>query len=93
MERFKFKPVVNLINLTLVCSYQDQQQHEVIFKKTSEEPVINYKDWPRTLKTIKEYLASQYGRTGASLDYVVRPDIAITPESEDPAEGYDTVDQ
>jgi hypothetical protein len=27
------------------------------------------------------------------LDYVVRPDIAVKPESEDPAEGYDTVDQ
>jgi hypothetical protein len=55
--------------------------------------VINDKDWPRMLETIKEYLASQYGGTGATLDYVVRPDIAVKPESEDPAEGYDTVDQ
>jgi hypothetical protein len=55
--------------------------------------VINDKDWPRTLKTIKEYLASQYGGTGATLDYVVRPDISVKPESEDPVEGYETVDQ
>jgi hypothetical protein len=27
------------------------------------------------------------------LDYGVRPDIAFKPEAEDPAEGYDTVDQ
>jgi hypothetical protein len=27
------------------------------------------------------------------LDYVVRPDIAVKPEAEDPAEGYETVDQ
>jgi hypothetical protein len=27
------------------------------------------------------------------LYYVVRPDIAVKPEAEDPAEGYDTVDQ
>jgi hypothetical protein len=55
--------------------------------------VINDKDWSRTLETIKEYLASQYGGAGATLDYVVRPDIAVKSESEDPAEGYDTVDQ
>jgi hypothetical protein len=55
--------------------------------------VINEKDWPRTLETIKEYLASQYGGTGATLDYVVTPDIAVKPESEDPAEEYDTVNQ
>jgi hypothetical protein len=41
----------------------------------------------------KEYLASQDGGTGATLDYVVRPDIAVKPEYEDPVEGYDTVDQ
>jgi hypothetical protein len=42
---------------------------------------------------IKEYFASQYGVTGATLDYVVRPDIAVKPEAEDPAENYETVDQ
>jgi hypothetical protein len=93
MERVQRKPVANSINLTLVRSYRDQQRHEVRFKKTSEEPVINDKDWPRTLDTIKEYLASQYGGAWATLDYVVILDIAVKPESEDPAEGYYTVDQ
>jgi hypothetical protein len=81
------------MNLTLVCSYRDQQQHEANFKKTEEEPVINDKDWPRTLETINEYLDSKYGGTGATLDYVVRPDIAVEPEAEDPVDGHDTVDQ
>jgi hypothetical protein len=58
-----------------------------------EEPVISDKDWSRTLETIKDYLDSQYGGTGATLDYVVRPDTAVKPEAEDPADGYDTVDQ
>jgi hypothetical protein len=93
MERVQRKPVANSINLILAHSYQYQQWREFSFKKTEEDPVINDKDWPRTLETIKEYLASQYGGTGATLDYVVRPDIAVKPESEDPAEGYDTVDQ
>jgi hypothetical protein len=55
--------------------------------------VINDKDWPRTLDTINEYLASRYGGTGATLDYLVRPDVAVKPEAEDPEDGYDAVDQ
>jgi 3-deoxy-D-arabino-heptulosonate 7-phosphate (DAHP) synthase len=72
--------VANAINLVLVRSYRDKQRHEVGFKKTAEEPVINDKDWPRTLETIREYLSSQYGVAGATLDYVVRPDIEVKPE-------------
>jgi hypothetical protein len=79
--------------LVLVRSYCDQQRHEVSFKKTAEDPVINDKNWPRNLETIKEYLAFQCGGTGATLDYVVRPDIEVKPEAEDPAEGYENVDQ
>jgi hypothetical protein len=93
MERVQRLPVPNAINLVLVRSYQDQQRHEVGFKKTAEEPEINDKDWPRTLEKIKEYLASKYGVTGATLDYVVRSEIAVKPEAEDPPENYETVDQ
>jgi hypothetical protein len=93
MERVQRKPVVNTINFALVISYHDHQRHEVSFKKAVEELMINDKDCPRTLETIKEYLASQYGGTGATLDYLSRPYIAFKPEAEDPADGYDIVDQ
>jgi hypothetical protein len=93
MERVQRQPVPNAINLVLVRSYRDQQRHEVGFKKTAEETEINDKDWPRTLEKIKEYLASQYGVTGATLDYAVRPEIAVKPEAEDPPENYETMDQ
>jgi hypothetical protein len=93
MEMVQRQPVPNAIKLVLVRSYRDQQRHEVGFNKTAEEPEINDKDWPRTLEKIKEYLASQYGITGATLDYVVCPEIAIKPEAEDPPENYETVDQ
>jgi hypothetical protein len=93
MERVQRHPVANEINLVLVCSYHDQQRHEVSFNKTAEDPVINDKDWPRTMETIREYIAFQYGVTGDTLDYSVRPDIEVKPEYEDPAEGYETVDQ
>jgi hypothetical protein len=84
MERVKRKPVPSAINLELVRSYRDQQRHEVGFKKTAEEPEINDKDWPRTLEKVRENLASKYGVTGATLDYVVRTDVAVKPEEEDP---------
>jgi hypothetical protein len=93
IERVQLQHIANAINLVLVHSYRDQQRHEVGFKKMAEEPEINDKYWPRTLEKIKEYLASQYGVTGATLDYVVRPDIAVKTEAEDPAENYETVDQ
>jgi hypothetical protein len=93
MGRVQRQPIANAINLVLVCSYCDQQRHAVGFKKTAEETEINDKGWPRNLENIKEYLASQYGDTVATLDYVVRPDIAVKPEAEDPAENYETVDQ
>jgi hypothetical protein len=93
MERVQRQPVANEINLVLVRSYRYQQRHEVGFKKTVEEPVIKSKDLPRTLERIREYLASQYGVTGDTLDYVVSPDIEVKPEAEDPAENYETVDQ
>jgi hypothetical protein len=51
IERVQRRPVENSIDLVLVCSYSDKQRHEVSFKKTAEEPVLNYKDWPRTLET------------------------------------------
>jgi hypothetical protein len=93
MERFQRQHIANATNLVLVRSYRDQQLREVGFKKTAEEPATNEKDCPRTLEKIKEYIASQYGVTGATLDYVVLPDIASTPDAEDPAERYDNVDQ
>jgi hypothetical protein len=93
MERVQRQPFSNAINLVLVRSYRDQQRHDVGFKKTIEYPVINDKDWPRTMETIREYLASQYGVTRATLDYVVRPYIEVKPEAADPAENYESLDQ
>jgi hypothetical protein len=79
MERVQREPVPSAINLVLVRSYREQQRHEVGFKKTAEEPEINEKDWPRNLEKIREYLVSQYRVTGATLDYVVRAEIAVKP--------------
>jgi hypothetical protein len=49
MEIVQRRPIANTINLVLVRSYHYQQRHEVGFKKTVEEPVINDNYCPRTL--------------------------------------------
>jgi hypothetical protein len=89
MERVQRETLPSATNLVLVCSYRDQHGHEVGFKRTAEEPEINEKDWPMTLEKIREYIASQYGVTGATLDNVVRAKIDVKPEEEDPPENYD----
>jgi hypothetical protein len=93
MERVQRKPMVTAIDLELVLSYREQKRYEASFKKTTVEHLINKKNWPHTLENIKEYLASQYGGTGATLDYIVGAETVVKPEAEDPAEDYDTVDQ
>jgi hypothetical protein len=93
MERVQRKPVLTAIDLDLVRSYRYQLRYEASSKKTMLEPVINEKYWHRTLDYIKEYLASQYVGTGATLDYVVRAENMVKSEAKYPAEGYDMVDQ
>jgi hypothetical protein len=46
MERVQRKPISNSVSLVLVRSYRNQKLHEVSFKKTAEETVINDRDWP-----------------------------------------------
>jgi hypothetical protein len=76
-----------------VCGYSDQQRYEANFKKTTGKTVINEKDWSHTSENIKEYLTSQYGGTGATLDYVTRAETALKPEADDTAEDHNTSDQ
>jgi hypothetical protein len=57
------------------------------------EPTIIEKDWPCTLENIKEYVASHYGGTGVTLDYVIQVEATPTPEADDPADDYEMVDQ
>ena len=38
-------------------------------------------------------MASQYGQTGATLDYVILQTVVVEPEAQDPSNSYETVDQ
>jgi len=92
MERVQRTPTASSITLEMVRGYREQQQWEDDFKKTAAEPEINDKDWPRTLESIREYLAAQYGVKGSTLDYVIRTESTVKPDIEDPVEDYLTID-
>jgi hypothetical protein len=74
-ERVQRVPTAASITLEVVRGYREQQRYEDNFKKTAVEPEINDKYWPRTMESIREYLASQYGAKGSTLDYVIRQEV------------------
>ena len=85
------------VTLALVREWRDQMKFEAAFKVTATEPVINDKDWPRTLENIREFLSSVLGKTGVPLAYAIRTDVTPPAEGDDPAAGdagsiYDTPD-
>jgi hypothetical protein len=57
---------------------------------TAEQPLINEKDWPRTMEAIREFFDSVLGGTGVPLAYVVCENVEIPP-SIYLSEGYITV--
>jgi hypothetical protein len=78
------------VALTVVRSLRSTKEYEENFKVTAEQTVINEKDWPRTMEAICELFDSVLGETGVPLDYVVRENVEIPPDT-DPSEGYITV--
>jgi hypothetical protein len=86
-------PNVALLDLDRVRGFHDQRKWEENFKKTTVEPVINDKDWPRALENIREFLVSILGDTRVPLAYVIQADHIVPLYATDPADTYLTVDQ
>jgi hypothetical protein len=78
------------VALAVVRRLRSTEEYEENFKITAEKPVINEKDWLRTMETICEFFGSVLGETGVPLAYVVRENAEIPPDP-DPSEGYITV--
>jgi hypothetical protein len=75
------------VALTVVRSLRSTKEYEENFKVTAEQPVINEKDWPRTMEAIREFFGSVLGETGVPLAYVVRENVEI-PTGTYLSEGY-----
>jgi hypothetical protein len=78
------------VALTVVRFLHSTKEYKENFKVTAEHPVINKKDWPKTMEAICELFGSFLGETGVPLAYVVRENAEIPPGT-GPSEGYITV--
>jgi hypothetical protein len=77
------------IYLTVVRSLRSTKEYEENSKVTAEQPVINEKDWTRTMEAIHELFGSVLEETGVPLAYVICENVEIPPCT-DPPEGYIT---
>jgi hypothetical protein len=78
------------VSLTVVRRLRSTKEYEENFKVTADQPIMNEKDWPRTMEAIREFFGSVLGETGVPLAYAVRENVEIPPGT-DPSEGYITV--
>ena len=60
------------------------------YKAPDDPPMINPKDWSKTMESINEYLRLYLGEQKIPLAYVVRKDDAIVPTTKPDGE-YSTV--
>ena len=75
------------ITLQAVRAIKELRQAEENWEAPTDSPVINYKDWPKTMEGIVEYLHTCPGTTKIPLAYVVRENQEV-PEGDDPTEDY-----
>ena len=62
-----------------------EEKHEDV-----EAPEINPRDWPRTIEAIEEWLRGHLGVTKIPLAYVIRDEVEVPPEVDDPATNYNS---
>ena len=76
---------VTMANIRMVQDLRDnEEKYEALTK-----PVINDKDWPRTMEAVEEWFRGSYGQTKIPLAYVIRRQAGV-PVGPDPAVDYDT---
>jgi hypothetical protein len=60
-------------------------------KDLTEKPIINDKNWQRTLDDVEEYLCNHLGQTHIPLSYVVRKNEQVPPHLVDPPNNYTSI--
>jgi hypothetical protein len=84
--------VIREVTVALVCQWRDQSVFEDDYEVTMTQPVIDEKDWQKTMEEIYEFLAANHGEQGNPLSYVILPSIVLPTEDGDPSTGYEMVD-
>jgi hypothetical protein len=84
---------VGEITLTNVRKLIKQRDTERNHTDPDTPPVIDCKDWPKTMEAVEEYLRQFRGVNDVPLSYVVRIALAPKPAVTDPATNYLTLDE
>eukprot|EP00804_Cyclotella_cryptica_P015125 CCRYP_000688-RA/>CCRYP_000688-RA protein AED:0.22 eAED:0.24 QI:0/0/0/0.8/1/1/5/0/1053 len=84
---------VGEITLTNVRKLIKQRDTERNHTDPDTPPMIDSKDWPKTMEAVEEYLRQFRGVNDVPLSYVVRIALAPKPVLTDPATNYLTLDE
>ena len=70
---------ITLENIRTIC---ELREFETTYKNPDKLPVINPKDWPKSMEAINEYLRSVLGERMIPLAYVIHKNADIAPDTE-----------
>jgi hypothetical protein len=79
------------VTLVKVRTMSQLKKYEKDHSDPTVEPTIDAKDWSRNLESLEEYLRGFLGVTKVPLSYVVRKEVEVTPQADDPPTNYETV--
>ena len=75
-----------LVVLNTIRTIRDLRDSDITYSAPTEYPVINDKDWPRTIKSIVEFLGTFLGETKIPLAYVIRETVELLDVADTPAD-------
>ena len=68
------------VTLETIRTIRELREFESMYKNPDELPVINPKDWPKTMEAIDEYFRSVLGERKIPLAYVICKNVDIAPD-------------
>jgi hypothetical protein len=90
-RRIRRPATVAAITIEAVRKFKEMKAAEESHKDPTEKPIINDKNWQRTLDDVEEYLHNHLGQTHIPLSYVVRKNEQVPPHLVDPPNNYTSI--
>jgi hypothetical protein len=87
-RRISRPSTVAAITIEAVRKFKEMKAAEESHKDPTEKPIINDKNWQRTLDDVEEYLRNHLVQTHIPLSYVVRKNEQVPPHLVDPPNNY-----
>ena len=75
-----------LVVLNTIRTIRDLRDSDITYSAPTEYPVSNDKDWPRTIKSLVEFLGTCLGETKIPLAYVIHETVELLDVADTPAD-------